>query len=823
MSKRKSPQQSDPPRKRRKTKLDEIASLIQQVSGLEDALVSPGMHSTFNVEVAGEHQCIMCNVDHENTNNYYVKWNCCSGELTLKCYFSKTNGANEPKQKLIGKYHDGGYQHRSVTEEFTFKQSRNGFDVWELDEEKKTSKQAFHAATYFDHKGQEYVEPFEPRKNTKCMIIKAPMGTGKTHQLTNFLLARKSQYAEDGVKVRVLMICPQRSFGMEQVQLISKMDGFVDVVFYDSPGLDLGRREGISRISIQYESLHRLSLTNNFFHIVVLDEARSLMESMTNAETNHGHMRRNFESLKKFVSLADTTLIMGADINVDEAVPVFVKEMFPNSQHVEVHEYTQARLQRQLLLHFERTRWKALLFGEIGKDKSRVGVFCKSKATAFELATTIKIRFGEARKVILLTGDSHPDDIMAISKADSSWPDNNLVVLYTRVLSVGNSINSEFTAMFCDIRASQHCCTARQVMQSLLRFRSVTCATIHASAAGNPFEFSVVQKSSRKKQAEAWLREKISTSKKFADLASNEWWRWSQRVSPCGIVVTDFKLDVLGELAVLNRAERLKSQFQDLYDACSNSSIDVAVALDGSEHPYSFGTLEATKRREQRVVSAVDRIEETINAAVKREKEARKRSIQQTTHETVAKLTSLNSILQAKRDAISKRKSEGGSDIPLKMLSWIEEHIGHQEQLVGLQTLPPEELVAITTPRKTLMLQRLRMVLFENKQETENNDVMPLGESVHALIEAMGVTVQQIIQSKPHIKLENKESKTQCKALAEKVLSLMGCKSNFKNVMSKCAAVLRRCGFGVKMNWKSDVSMEVWIDPTLILICQHFQ
>lgn len=154
----------------------------------------------------------------------------------------------------------------------------------------------------------QYLESFADVRS-KVISISAPMGTGKTYQIKNYL----KQFPTD---TKVLFITCRK--GMAK-SIGGRFEGFE--VYIDKTNQPLQVQE--------YESLHRIT-TN--YNIIIMDEIRSMLTSAACFETNGINLTTNMEKLQELCEVADHVICADADLHIDGCVQDFYKHTFDDSQ-----------------------------------------------------------------------------------------------------------------------------------------------------------------------------------------------------------------------------------------------------------------------------------------------------------------------------------------------------------------------------------------------------------------------------------------------------------------------------------------------------------
>ena len=128
---------------------------------------------------------------------------------------------------------------------------------------------------------------------------------------------------------------------------------------------------------IQYESLHHIP---RFFNYVVVDEIRALISCMTSTATNGVHIRTNVNVLTKLIQESDLSIFLGADIEVDNAVPFFLKHVV-DTDRIHVVRYSKTLIQRNLHIMYDEEHF-AFLISRSLENGIKVGIGCQSKKRA---------------------------------------------------------------------------------------------------------------------------------------------------------------------------------------------------------------------------------------------------------------------------------------------------------------------------------------------------------------------------------------------------------------------------------------------------------
>ena len=170
----------------------------------------------------------------------------------------------------------------------------------------------------------------------KCIVINAGMGTGKTY--------RVKEYISQNPDASVLYLTCRVSMASEIQRQLSGL-GFSS---YRDPDIDFEREK---RLICEYESICRL---RRKYDIVVMDEARAILNATTVYETNKDRLLFNYRMLKLVAQSCDKFLVMCADCNLDSALNIFIEDVYGEKPPVRYLKILKPKLQRNFIL----TGWK---------------------------------------------------------------------------------------------------------------------------------------------------------------------------------------------------------------------------------------------------------------------------------------------------------------------------------------------------------------------------------------------------------------------------------------------------------------------------------
>lgn len=243
---------------------------------------------------------------------------------------------------------------------------------------------------------------------SKCIIIKAPMGTGKTTATMNFIKSR-------GVDLSVLWITPRRTMAM----CISGKYGF-DLYTASMNG---------HRQVVEYESLHKNRM---IYDIIILDEIRSLCKTFVSTVTNRDMMMEHMRVLKELCSNSHHTIMLDADIDIDGSVETFATDLYEKEDiHRINHETGSMELEAEFL---NPVQIKERMMQDLREGK-RVAV-CHGSRTQLELMEKeVGELIGHDKVAAYYRDSGNHKDLMDVN---TNWA-NKQFIGYTSTITVSVS------------------------------------------------------------------------------------------------------------------------------------------------------------------------------------------------------------------------------------------------------------------------------------------------------------------------------------------------------------------------------------------------
>jgi hypothetical protein len=314
-------------------------------------------------------------------------------------------------------------------------------------------------------KMEEYSEPYVkpyPVDVYDTIVVKSPMGTGKTVQLFDIIRRYK----------RVLILSARRSYSaFIHSELLTHDLGFYN--YMDCVGHLAGR----DRLILQVESLHRIDWEYTPYDLVIMDESESLLFQMNSVGTHGEHHKLNYEMLSRVVR--DAIKVIAMDAFVTARTFIFLDYFRERNFAIYIHNTFQPYDRRafemcvvqgkRVLPDFAGLTNCLLNFARNGK---RIVFVCSSKMKGVALYERL---LKEGFKTIFHSGDDGVEQKNALLNVREEWAKYQIVI-YTTTITVGVSYSNvpaeaEFDELF--LYATASCALPRDIAQALLRARKI--------------------------------------------------------------------------------------------------------------------------------------------------------------------------------------------------------------------------------------------------------------------------------------------------------------------------------------------------------------
>ncbi len=292
--------------------------------------------------------------------------------------------------------------------------------------------------------------------DTKCIDIRAGMGTGKTYQYEKRLEV-KSDASVLGLSSRVsvakTMVDRLKLFGFE-IYLKTK---------------------NAHRWICEYESLNKLTKLPD---IVTLDEFRSILKSATCYETNKSNLCAHFDTLVAICKRSKQTLIMCADTDLDGAADTFISDVF-GEESVRTIRLEKPFLQRQFTFMHRETIFEQM-YRELKEGKRIVACF-GSSAVLKSTMKTVEEMIGKDKVTGYFADSPNQHELNDIT---THW-DKKQFICYTSCITCGLDYSGEIDSGY--LFPSIMCSCPRDSLQSVGRFRTLLSKDIFVMLPGSTY------------------------------------------------------------------------------------------------------------------------------------------------------------------------------------------------------------------------------------------------------------------------------------------------------------------------------------------------
>jgi len=295
-------------------------------------------------------------------------------------------------------------------------------------------------------------------KNKKCMLIKSPMGTGKTVLLKEILKKSKIKMK------RVLFLTHRIDFATSIYELFKEY-GFVhykedpkEVMFAD-------------KVIISIESLNKIFKYNNSnFDLIIMDEMESLLNHFT-SKTVREYSEPKVLLLKFTELIKRSGKIICMDAHAKNRTYDYISKNIEKDFVFLINEYKDEENQRTITCKISKDEIMNEIYGELLK-KNNIVIPTMSKEKGDQVYDEIMYYYPELKdKIIIHNRDSSAEDKKKLKNVVELWG-NKRVVIYTPTIEAGIDFNIEhFHRMF--IFASSSSTSQRSLIQMLGRVRKL--------------------------------------------------------------------------------------------------------------------------------------------------------------------------------------------------------------------------------------------------------------------------------------------------------------------------------------------------------------
>ena len=314
----------------------------------------------------------------------------------------------------------------------------------------------------------------------RCIAINASMNMGKSHQSCAYL--RREMKKDPNFKcIIVTARIQQASTVMGQL----RKGGVQGFQLYNDKNTNI---ETARLLVIQYESLHRLSISGTFipYNLLLIDEYRGVCNQIS-SPTNGNNLVQNYDTFKFLHKTSKRLLLLDAFLFSDGLCKGFLDYVFEDTPNdILYFDYKYVSLERNI--EFQSSDQIIMKCKEAMKRNkfARQALIFRSKS---QMKKTIEILGLNPNKVLQISSDTpdkfDPDQPETVNmeifqNIDQFFSDNRQIqyFCFTSKVTVGADIQTFFDSIFMFASAFDGPC-ARDTFQMVGRFRNIVNGTIY--------------------------------------------------------------------------------------------------------------------------------------------------------------------------------------------------------------------------------------------------------------------------------------------------------------------------------------------------------
>jgi hypothetical protein len=379
--------------------------------------------------------CPICNRNHETSAIFIIQNP--NGDVKYGCY-------RNPKQMVI----------------ITNTKGKNN-SLYPLDENNQPIPlNTVPDSTWNVRYNEQYMRPID-FKTCETIVMKGPMGTGKTFQIKKGI-NKLDQLL--GLK-RILVISSRITFATNMTSEYGM--GFKSYKDCSKEGIDYKKQP---RLFIQAESLYKLGLDFETYDLIIFDESESISQQFASDKTMSNKLHLNLQTLTKAVSTARYAIF--ADAFVSPKTINLVKELRGNTR-IKYEWNVHITVPRKAFEHasFDHLSHKAF---EMLKDGKKLFFVFGSKDKADTFKANVNKEMPWIRTLIYTRTEGNRDDLYNVRDI---WNKCDLLII-TSTITVGVNFNiAHFDSVF--IYCSGFGPLIRDIIQAHMRIRHLTDNTMH--------------------------------------------------------------------------------------------------------------------------------------------------------------------------------------------------------------------------------------------------------------------------------------------------------------------------------------------------------
>jgi hypothetical protein len=325
---------------------------------------------------------------------------------------------------------------------------------------------------------------------TQCQVKAAGMGLGKTYQAIAAANAVEKECQDTlGLPARILLVSCRRTLANYFKSV------FANVVHYTDSNW-----KGADVLTFQIESFHKL-VGVEAFDLMVIDEIRGVVGSLTSIKTNKHHLGTNFEVFKLLAQTTPRVLVLDADVEADGAAMHLLNMIFKPEQ-ITFHRYLHVSLPSTLQFMTNENDFVELIKetlslptlikkedGSLRDGLRTVAVACNSRNDALKLAEAFKLLLDPAL-IKVITSMTDDKDIKRVGSDMNSVVAAHRLFIFTSTITQGVDCTEPVDNIFIMARRMGGAC-ARDLLQMMGRFRKkmiwiIYCLVSAAAADSKP-------------------------------------------------------------------------------------------------------------------------------------------------------------------------------------------------------------------------------------------------------------------------------------------------------------------------------------------------
>jgi hypothetical protein len=330
----------------------------------------------------------------------------------------------------------------------------------------------------YEH-SEERVLPYEFVRGARMLLIGASVGSGKTHQVHEYL----RNHPELG---RVLIVTADEQqaeathIALADLQWDDGSCGFTcsasgftcSASGPDEPVRHSDRRLGlVNKLVVNYTSLHEMivGMTINSYDLVIVDDIRNVLSKAHACVQFSQELKVDHDILQSLTS-SRHSICLGADIEMDGAVWGWVAEAMCD-ENIEYHRYTHVAERRELVV-VHTSQWERMLCASLALGH-RVGVLCRSKTTMHGVLALDEV---VRHHTLGFDDDSDPDQTKQLQNINENL-DGVDVLAFADQTATGIHVQETFHTVYahCDVVDGS---LPREMLHMIGRFRHVTSGQI---------------------------------------------------------------------------------------------------------------------------------------------------------------------------------------------------------------------------------------------------------------------------------------------------------------------------------------------------------